>query len=131
MNQDVEHLRLLAIFHYVVGGLMAFCACIPILHVVLGLVLLFAPQHLDHGHEAPPAFIGLLFVVLGGLFILIGWTMAILVILAGRRLGQHRHHTFCFVMACVMCLWMPFGTILGVFSILVLNRPSVKTLFSV
>jgi hypothetical protein len=131
MNQDAEHLRLLAIFHYVVGGLMAFFACIPFLHVFLGLAFLLAPQAFDHGHNAPPAFLGLLFVIFGGIFILIGWTMAILVILTGRFLGQRRHYTFCFVMACVMCIWMPLGTILGVFSLIVLNRASVKPLFPV
>ncbi len=37
---------------------------------------------------------------------------------------------FCLVMACVACLFMPFGTVLGVFTIIVLARPSVQTLFS-
>ncbi len=36
---------------------------------------------------------------------------------------------FCFVMGCVECLFMPFGTVLGAFTILVLNRQSVKGLF--
>jgi hypothetical protein len=33
-------------------------------------------------------------------------------------------------MACIECLFIPFGTILGVFTIIVLSRESVKTLFS-
>lgn len=37
--------------------------------------------------------------------------------------------TFVFVMACVQCANVPFGTALGVFTILVLQRPSVKALF--
>jgi hypothetical protein len=37
---------------------------------------------------------------------------------------------FCLVVAGVSCLFMPFGTILGVLSLIVLNRPSVKLLFS-
>jgi hypothetical protein len=36
---------------------------------------------------------------------------------------------FCIVAACIACLQQPFGTILGVFSIIVLMRPSVKTAF--
>ena len=32
-------------------------------------------------------------------------------------------------MAATMCLFMPFGTVLGVFTIIVLMRPSVKPLF--
>ena len=129
MNQDAEHLRLLSTFHYVVGGLMAFFACIPIIHLTIGLLMLFAPHFLAHGQNAPPAFVGLLFVFLGGGLMLLGWTLAIISILAGRCLSQRRRYRFCFVVACVICIWMPFGTVLGVFDILVLNRPSVKAMF--
>jgi len=31
--------------------------------------------------------------------------------------------------AAVECIFMPFGTVLGVFTIIVLNRPSIKALF--
>jgi hypothetical protein len=34
------------------------------------------------------------------------------------------------LVACVECLSMPFGTVFGVFTILVLNRASVKELFA-
>jgi len=37
---------------------------------------------------------------------------------------------FCFVVACIECLFMPFGTVLGAFTIIVLMRPSVKNLFA-
>jgi hypothetical protein len=33
-------------------------------------------------------------------------------------------------MAAVECLFIPFGTVLGVFTILVLQRPTVKAMFS-
>jgi hypothetical protein len=33
-------------------------------------------------------------------------------------------------MACVACLSVPLGTVLGVFTIIVLMRPSVKALFA-
>ena len=36
---------------------------------------------------------------------------------------------FCFVIACLACMQMPLGTILGVFTIIVLARPSVKEMF--
>jgi len=47
---------------------------------------------------------------------------------AGRFTARQKHDTFCFVMACVECLFMPLGTVLGVFTILVLNRQGVKEL---
>jgi hypothetical protein len=55
---DNEHLRLLSIFHYVNGGILTFFACIPMIHVVLGLVMIFAPHLFGHGKDQPPAFVG-------------------------------------------------------------------------
>ena len=43
MNQDIEHLRLLSIFHYVVAGIGALVSCFPVFHLAFGLVMLFAP----------------------------------------------------------------------------------------
>jgi hypothetical protein len=34
-------------------------------------------------------------------------------------------------MACIDCAFFPFGTVLGVFTILTLSRETVKTLFDV
>ena len=127
MNQDLEHLRLLSIFHYVVGGMMALFACIPIIHVVIGIVMLTNPG--GFGGQPPPPFMGLLFVVIGGAIILCGWLLALLAVMSGRFLGQKKHYTYCFVIAVLSCLFMPMGTVLGVFTIIVLTRPSVKALF--
>ena len=38
---------------------------------------------------------------------------------------------YCLVMAGIECLFMPFGTVLGVFTIIVLMRESVKEMFKV
>ena len=129
INQDEEHLRLLRIFHFICAGLAAFFACIPILHLVFGLVMLLAPQAFGAGKDQPPAFIGLFFVIFASVFILLGWTFAALLALAGRNLGRRKHYTFCFAMACTACMFAPFGTVLGVFTIIVLIRPDVKMLF--
>ena len=61
---------------------------------------------------------------------LFGWAFAACVAYAGRCLNERRHYTFCMVMAGIACMFMPFGTILGVFTIIVLVRPSVKALFN-
>jgi hypothetical protein len=130
-SPDNDHLRLLAIFHYIVSALTALFACIPIIHLVIGLFLILAPQKLGNGNNQPPAFLGWLFVGLASFFILAGWTFAVLVLIAGRFIARRKHFQFCFVMACVECMLMPFGTVLGVFTILVLNRPTVEELFAV
>ena len=128
-NTDNEHLKLLSIFHYVVGGMAALFACLPILHLILGLFFILAPEKFGHGSQQPPAFIGWFFVAFASVFILMGWTLAVLVLIAGTFIARRKHYTFCFVVACVECIFMPFGTVLGVFTILVLNRASVKESF--
>jgi len=126
MSQDSEHLKLLAIFHYVVAGITALFACIPFLHFFMGLALATGIFP-DTDPEAQP--IGIFIMVFAGLFIVAGWTLAALIAYAGRNLQTRRRYTFCLVMAGVECIFMPFGTVLGVFTIIVLMRDSVKLLF--
>jgi len=130
-NDDLEHLRLLAIFHYIVGGVAAFFALFPLIHFGVGLWMLLSPESIQNsGHGQPPVeFIGYLFVALGLVFVVLGQTMAWLMIYSGRQIQKRRRYMLSFVMACVMCLFVPFGTILGVFTIIVLSRDSVKRLY--
>jgi hypothetical protein len=131
MNQDQEHLRLLSIFHYVVAGLGALFSLFPLIHLSLGLFLVLAPEKMTgHGQQPPPAFLGWFFIVLSSVFILCGLAISTCILLAGRNLAKRKRHTFCLVVAAVECLFMPFGTVLGIFTILVLQRPSVKPLFT-
>ncbi len=133
MNQDREHLRLLAIFHYIVGGLAALFSFFPLLYTTVGAIFIFVPRHgtPKPGEELPPEFIGWIFAVIGSLLFLLGIAIAFCILIAGRSLAKHTRYWFAFVMACIECLFIPFGTILGVFTIIVLSRESVKTLFGI
>jgi hypothetical protein len=130
MQQDEENLRLLSIFHYVVGGLAALLACFPIIHVIVGIALIVWSADPDPNGEAPPAFVGWLFVGFASVGIIVGWCVAVCIITAGRFLAQCKHYTFCLVVAATECLFMPFGTVLGVFTIVVLVRENVKEMFA-
>ena len=129
MNQDLEHLKLLSIFHYVVGGLAALLACFPILHLAMGVFFIVLSGGPDAKGDVPPAFVGWFLVGVASLIILTGWCVAICILLAGHFLAKRKHYTFCMVMAGIECLFFPFGTVLGVFSIVVLARESVKQIF--
>ena len=125
-DNDQQHLRLLSVFHYVLAGITGFIGLFPIIHISLGIAMLSGAM--DAG-QPPPKFIGMIFVG-AGLAVMAGmWTLAVLALLAGRRLAQRRSYTFCFVVACIECILMPYGTVLGVFSVLVLSLASVKRLF--
>ncbi|MEW6368891.1 MAG: hypothetical protein AB1714_30040 [Acidobacteriota bacterium] len=130
MTQDEEHLRLLSIFHYVVGGLAGLFALLPIFHLVFGLFFILAPEKFAGRGQPPMALFGWFFVIIAAVFITIGWAFAGAVLAAGRFLARRRHYMFCLVMGGIECIFMPFGTVLGVFTILVLVREPVKQLFA-
>lgn len=133
MNKDLEQLRLLSIFHYVVGGIIAVFACFPLIHLAIGLSFLtgnFPVPPAGEGPEFPVRMFGLMFTVIPLIFILGGWALAVLTFIAGRKLARREGYTFCLVVAGILCLFMPFGTALGVFTIVVLLRDSVKALFA-
>jgi hypothetical protein len=130
MNEDLEYLRLLAIFHYVVGGLAALFSCFPIIYIAVGILMVYAPGTMDTEGDAMPALFGWIFVVVGGGLMLVGWAFAVFTIITGRYLACQIHYLFCMVMAAIECIFMPFGTVLGVFTIIVLARPSVKKIFA-
>jgi hypothetical protein len=132
MNQDDEHLRLLSIFHYIAAGITGLCACVPVIHLVVGLGMLLAPEDFSSSEQSPGPnrFVGALFSLFAGAFIMLGWAFAIATAYAGRCLARREKRTFCFVVAALNCLNTPIGTILGVFTIIVLMRPSVQELFA-
>lgn len=127
-REDLDQLRLLSIFHYVVAGMMALFSLFPIFHLLIGLGMLTGSLPDTQGDEAA-RFVGGFFVVFALAWIVFGLISAALVALAGVYLKQQRKYTYCLVVAALSCLFMPFGTVLGVFTIIVLMRDSVKRLF--
>lgn len=130
MNSDAEQLRALSIAHYVMAGITALFSCFPIIHVIVGLLVLFgAFPDKPGGDPFPHQLFGLLFVGMGSFFILMGWTLALCLVFVGRSLNERKRYQFCLVMASLCCIFAPLGTLLGVFTLIVLLRPSVHALF--
>ncbi len=129
-EQNLGHLRLLGIFHYVLGGMAVLFSLIWLIYIFLGAFIATAPDAFSSKNgEPPPEFFGWFLSGFGVMLMLIGWGVATLLFIAGRNLSNHRHHTFCMVVAAVACLFMPLGTILGVFTLVVLTQSGVKELF--
>lgn len=128
-TEDEQHLDLLGVFHYVVGGLTALGASIPIIHLIIGFAILSGNfGDMQDEPEAARA-VGILFIVIALFIIAIGWAIAICIIITGSKLRSRKSYTFCMVIAAIECLNMPIGTILGVFTIVVLSRENVKAMF--
>lgn len=131
MNKDEEHLNLLATFHLILGAIGALFACFPLLHVGMGVMMLVSPESMGaKGNEAPPAFFGYLMIAMGLGFTVVGWACAICTMLSGRYLKRRQKRMFSFVIAAILCVFAPFGTVLGVFTLLVLSRESVVRLYA-
>lgn len=129
-NKDMEHLKMLAIGHYVLGGLTGLFGLFPLIYVLIGAVFIAAPPRGRPGDPPPPEALGWIFVVIGVVASLVIWAFAFGTIYAGRQLTKLQKYTFCLIMAGFNCMmFMPIGTVLGVFTLIVLLRDSVKQLF--
>jgi hypothetical protein len=134
MNKDLDNLKTLSIFYYVVAVLIALFACFPIIHLIIGLSFLTGaipePPSRPNEPDFPVKLFGLMFTIIPLIFIIGGWALAICAFIAGRKLVKQQSYVFCLVVAGILCTFMPFGTVLGVFTIIVLMRDSVKELFN-
>jgi hypothetical protein len=130
---DGEHIKLLSTFHFVVAGL-AFCGVAFLLMHYLVMSRVFAnPDIWKSQTNAPPfpkdffkMFVWF-YIFMGAVFVSAG----ILNILSGLFLRQRRHRTFSMVVGGLNCLQIPFGTMLGIFTIIVLSRNSVRAVYAV
>jgi hypothetical protein len=128
MAPEDENLRILSVFHYVVAGVAAAFSLFPVFHVVLGTMMVLG--RLDDGGSPPPAVFGWFFIGIGVFFILVGMTFAACYAFAGRFLSRRRHYMYCLIMAGIGCMFVPFGTVLGVFTIVELQKDSVRAMFT-
>lgn len=130
-TKDIGELKTLAICHYVLAGFSAIFASLFLIHVAMGIGMVLHPEWFKSAGDSasPPQFMGYIFAAIGGVVVLSGWCYAVLLAYAGKCLNSHQKRRFCFVMAVLSCMSAPLGTVLGVFTIIVLNRPSVQALF--
>ena len=129
-SEDIKHLDLLSLFHYILGGITAFFSCIPFVHVFIGLAVVSGKFFEKADGSGPPPFFGWLFVIMGSVFILLGWCLAVFMFVTGKKLKSRKNRTFCMVIAGVECIFIPFGTVLGVLTLIELSKDSVREIFS-
>ncbi|MDA0814455.1 MAG: hypothetical protein O3C21_18940 [Verrucomicrobia bacterium] len=180
-ESDASHLQLLAIFHYILGGLTFFFGLLPLLYVAFGFVMLANPgifdeyngapgEHshqtheqmqedvlfgkdvppepiaveampeqeleLDHNWDTPSQRVPPELKVFGGFMVAFGllgtlflFALATLMVVTGRSLQKRKRRVLCLVTAGLSLISVPFGTALGVFTIIVLQRPAIVAAF--
>ena len=138
-----EHLKLLAIFNFVLAGVRL----AGLLSVVLVYFFILAPTHekmdrvldlrestdlaLDvaRDHEARGSSDRLTIVVLVSSLASFMTLAGIVHLAAGFCLLQHRRRTFCYVAAIFGLLDGSFAMALGIFMVVILGQPDTKELF--
>jgi hypothetical protein len=130
VKRDREHLKLLVIFHYVLAVLVFGIASIFIFHFVMGILIVSGKIPSPPGQPGPPAFMGWFLLGMGAFVLFMGYSLAICLVSAAVCLSRRKAHTFCCIVAGLSCMWAPLGTALGVCSLIVLLRPTVKDLFA-
>ena len=130
-KRDQEHLKLLSIFHFVFGGLALLGIGFLGVHYFI-MHTVFSNPDMWNSHKAPmppKAFLDafIWFYLFMGLLLLAGF---VLNVLSGLYLRQKKHRFFSLIVGGLNCLQIPFGTALGVFTIIVLTRDSVRQRYS-
>jgi hypothetical protein len=129
---DDEHLRLLRIGYFVMAGMKAFMSLFGLLYAGIGLTAFtfaHAAPPTRPGQEPPPEFVGWIFAGFGLGFFVFFAVMSGLCFLVARRLRQRRSRVLCLVVAAIDCVSIPYGTLLGVFTFVVLARPTIMRMF--
>jgi len=127
---DDDHLRLLSIFHFISAGLALLGIMFIIAHYYFLSSFIANPKIWadEKAGAAPVEFFNLFvwFYAVFGLWIAAG---GIANLISGIGMLKRKWRTFSLVVAGLNSLHIPLGTILGVFTFIVLFRESVREMY--
>jgi hypothetical protein len=92
LDSDVEHLRLLVIFHYVLAGITALMSLFPIIHLTVGVGMVRG--QLGANNTAIEPLVGWFFVIFSSALIVAGLAFSACLVVAARFLKSRRHYFF-------------------------------------
>lgn len=129
---DRSHLKILSICYWIWGALLLLISLVSLIYIGLGVAFLNGSMNSTTrpGTAPPPPEVGWFFIILGLVVLLFGQVTGWLNILVGFSLKNQRRWLLCNVVAGLNCISIPFGTLLGIFSFVVLGRPAVKQQFN-
>lgn len=129
-QKDEDNLRMLGVFYYVFGSLCALGFLIFLLYTVV-----FSTMMPIMAETAPPRDAVVVESMMGvfyGIFVfgmLLMGTMCTLCFIAPSKMRKRESYGLIFTAAILVCLSIPLGTVLGIFTMVVMNRPSVRKSF--
>ena len=130
-KNDASQLKLLMVFHYVLSGLSVVGLGFLFLHYKFLDMMMSNPEMWAESNQGPPpdTFLEMFiyfYIVMGFMMIVFAAANA----LSARFIQTRRHRMYSLIIAGLDCLMFPFGTALGVFTLIVLLRDSVESIYS-
>jgi hypothetical protein len=125
-ERDLQHLNLLGVFYYIWAALNA--AVLLLLVVIAGL-LLAGVMASSAQNEPDAAALATILTVIFIPVLLITGALTVLTFLAAHGLQNQRRKILIYIIAALTCTSVPLGTILGIFTFLVMARPGVGEAF--
>ena len=123
---DNEHLRLLRIGFFISAAQTAIFIPFGLLYAGMGLMFSQLPTGAS---PPPPAFVSWFMGLFGAAFAGFAAVAATLKLLTAIRLKERRSRVMCLIAAGLSCMEMPYGTVLGIWTFMVLGRSSVRRQF--
>jgi hypothetical protein len=137
----LDRLGLLSLAYYISGAIGAAVVSFLLIHffILLGLSFVPASQWTQPApaiatapyvvpspaaspgrgdFQGPPVIMFRIFAGVIGLIVVGGWTLGALTAYAGYCVKHRKHKVFIYIMAAINCIWIPYGTVLGVATIL-------------
>ena len=136
-DRDKRHIGLLSVFHFIVGGGRLLISMIYLLLILRLEMNKFDALAVQPGSEQVPSasmtqdpqnFLWLIGVVI--LFVFLTFFWSLLTIYVGWRMRKYKSRPLTLMNAVINCLFFPIGTVLGIFTLTILFRDSVKSLYS-
>lgn len=128
-TNNSQNLDLIAIFHYVAAAIIYLKGLVALVFLGIGAIAMTAILAEEGPDLEALVPIGILFFVLPMIFLTMSAAVGTAVLVAGRRVAKRTHLTYCQVVAGLECLCFPYGTVLGVISLIFLTRDDVKQQF--
>jgi hypothetical protein len=125
---DDEHLRLLALFHYISGGVTVVFSLLFALWCIFAATMMASIPQRSPGDPPLQGMPQMIFVVFG-IFSALGVVYGTVEIASGRFIRERRHRVFTIIAALPRLLFLSYGVVLTVFTLMVLDRPSVHQLY--
>jgi hypothetical protein len=131
-SSDLQHLKLIGIFHYVLGGLAVIGIAFLLVHYMIMNTVFSNPKIFQNQPNQPPFDPVQFWHVFIWMYVLVGaWGIASLIanVVSGFCIQTRRARMFSLVVAGFNCINFPFGTALGIFTFIVLLRPSMPGIY--